>query len=101
MIDTVLTVEDITANMGATSSSKCGTFPGYRLKYIYFYDPRFGNATTALKTGSINNQINITYVPQTPEDPYVGVFRIEPYSEANLTSIHIFDIKNVTFAAAL
>jgi len=64
------------------------------------YDNRFGNSSTAFQSGSINNQINITYVPQAVEDPFVGVFQIVPYSAANLTSIHIFDIKNVTFSVA-
>ena len=55
MVDTVLTVDDITPAMGGTSSPNCANFAGYHLKYIYLYDLRFANTTTAFKTGSINN----------------------------------------------
>ena len=55
MVDTVLTVYDITSAMGGTSSPNCANFAGYHLKYIYLYDLRFANTTTAFKTGSINN----------------------------------------------
>ena len=63
------------------------------------YDPRFANATTAFRTGSINNQINITYV-EAMSDSNVGAFRVEPYGATGATSIHIYNIQNVTFAAS-
>lgn len=99
MTDNVLTVEDLTAYKGGSPSAKCSEFRGYDLKYIYVYDPRFANATTAFRTGSINNQINITYV-EAMSDPNVGAFRVEPYGATGATSIHIYNIQNVTFAAS-
>lgn len=57
------------------NGTNCSSMPGYQLRFIYLYDARYSNSTTAFQTGMINNQINITLVPEL-SDLNGGTFRI-------------------------